>query len=441
MSNFKSILADKIRNGEKIALYCYGIYASYLLNFLKRFHNVLPYVVIDNDERKRGYAEFGVPILPFIEVNGKFDGMQYFICSDDFKYTVIGDMIEKGVKSEHIINYVPIEKRRSCLYFYNRLLLNLGIGDSGTQVISHCNKDSFKPETISTDIPVGDGNYNGLQQRLEKAFFDFEHGNLEVCNSCILNKEQYIVSRSHKKHYKQVSFYQATCADCLAHCVYCCVGGQSVKKPDVKLNSLESFADFLKSVIALEQIDEDFVCALDMSERDFEEKISLAVNSFESAGLFPIVYKINSCLLVYSEKLAELLRSGMALVVWSLDAGTRETYRRIKQIDAFNQAIQNVKRFITQDVFGGRFIVAKYLIVKGINDTDEEFDAYLKIVMELGLQFVSLSFDFYAKADERDLLFIQKCYEKIVKNGLQLTYKNNSEQVTRALNMNSILCQ
>ncbi len=39
------------------------------------------------------------------------------------------------------------------------------------------------------------------------------------------------------------------------------------------------------------------------------------------------------------------------------------------------------------------------------------------------------------------MAFIQACYAKIVNAGLQLTYKNNSEAVTRALNMNSILNQ
>ena len=69
------------------------------------------------------------------------------------------------------------------------------------------------------------------------------------------------------------------------------------------------------------------------------------------------------------------------------------------------------------------------------------FDAYLDIVKELGLKYVSLSFDFNIEADESDMAFIQACYAKIVNAGLQLTYKNNSEAVTRALNMNSILNQ
>lgn len=441
MKNFKSILADKIRQGENVALYCYGIYASYMLCYLEKFQGVLPAVVIDNDSRKRGVAEFGVPVMPFSEAEEKYAGLQYFICSDDFKYAIIGDLLEKGVNSENIINYVPVEKKRTCLYFYNRLLLVLGVGGRGTQVISHCNKDSFKTATMSTRIPIGNGNYDGLEQILKTAFSDFENGSLDVCKDCVLNKEQYIVSRAYKKNYKQVAFYQATCADCLSHCVYCCVGGSSKEKPITKLNSLESYAGFLNSVFALDRIDDDFNCAIDMSERDSDRKIGLVVEELKRAGLSPLAFKVNSCFLTYSPNLAELMRQGMTYTVWSLDAGTRETYKRIKQVDAFDKVMENVKRYIGQDAFGGRFIVAKYLIVKGMNDNEEEFDAYLKLVTDLGLKFVSLGFDFNVKAEERDLKFIQNCYNKIVKNGLQLTYKNDSEPVTRALNMNSILSQ
>jgi len=441
VKDFKKILAEKIKSGESVALYCYGIHASYMLSCLEKFFGVLPAVVIDNDERKRGAAEFGVPVMPFAEAREKYRKLAYFICSDDFKYTVIGDLLENGIEPQAIVNYVPVEKRRSCLYFYNRLLLVLGSGKEGTQWISHCNIDSFKEKTFSTRIPASDGTYDGLPQILEKAFSDFESG--KVCKDCVMNKEQYMVKKNYGKHYKQLALYQETCADCLSRCIYCCVGGNCAPsaKRAVEMNSLESYAEFLEKVFSLQRLDDDFTCAVDMSERELDQKIGIAVEELQWAGLRPLAYKINSCLFTYSENLAKLLERGMAYVIWSLDAGTRQTYKKVKQIDAFDKTIENVRRYIEKDAFDGRFIVAKYLIVKDVNDNEREFDAYLSLVEELGLRFVSLSFDFHVKAEEKDLQFIRSCYEKIVKNNLQLTYKNNSEQVTRALAMNSILRQ
>lgn len=441
MKNYKRIIAEKIKNGEQVALYCYGIYASYLLSYLKKFFGIVPTVIIDNDLRKKGTAEYGVAVMPFIEAKEQYENLQYFICSDDFKYTIIGDLLEYGVKPDAIINYVPVEKRKTCLYFYNRLLLVLGSKGNGTQAIGHCNKDSFKSETVSTRIPAGNGDYENLQQLLEQTITDFESGKINTCNTCVMNKEQYMVSSMYQKHYKQVACYQESCADCLSHCIYCCVGGNSAGRSEITMNSLESYSRFLRHVFSLRMIDDDFSCAIDMSERDSDQKIALVTQTLNDAGMVPLVYKINSCFLTYSEHLSKLMQEAMAYVVWSLDAGTRETYKKIKQVDAFETVINNVKRYIAEDAFGGRFIVAKYLIVKGVNDNEKEFDNYLQLVTELGLVYVSLSFDFYAKADENDLKFIQTCYQKIVGRGLYLTYKNDSKVVTEALEMHNILSQ
>jgi hypothetical protein len=440
MRDLKAVIAGKIEGGGQVALYCYGILASHLLCYLEKFYGVLPAVVIDNDERKWGTAEFDVPVMPFAEAQERFDQLQYFICSDDFKYTIIGDLLENGVQPEMIINYVPVEKRRTCLYFYNRLLLVQG-RECGAQIISHCNMDSFKPRIAVTRVTGESGIYTQTEEILNNAFAAFENGAIPACQDCVMNQEQYIVSRDYKKHYKAVAFYQETCADCLSHCVYCCVGGNAIGTAQVQLSPLEDYAAFADSVFVLDRVDDDFTCSVDMSERDYDRKVALVKECIERAGLCPLAYKVNSCLTVYSEHLAQLLRQGMAYVVWSLDAGTRETYREVKQIDAFDKAVSNVRRYIKEDAFEGRFIVAKYLIVKGVNDNAAEFDAYLDIVKELGLKYVSLSFDFNIEADESDMAFIQACYAKIVNAGLQLTYKNNSEAVTRALNMNSILNQ
>lgn len=440
MRDLKRILADKIKQGERVALYCYGILASHMLCSLEKFYGVLPAVVIDNDERKRGTAEFGVPVMPFADAVEKCGTLQYFICSDDFKYTIIGDLLEKGVKPQAIINYVPVEKRRTCLYFYNRLLLVQGLED-GRHMIGHCNQDSFKRNSASTVIESGRSDFAETGMLLDRAFAAFEQGELASCRDCVMNKEQYIVRRDYPKHYKSLAFYQGTCADCLSHCVYCGSGGNSKHAEPVHLSSLENFKQFTDSALALNRIDDDFTCAMDVSERNHDQKIALAVESLEKANLRPLVYKVNSCLLTYGEHLAELFRQGMVYVVWSLDAGTRETYKRVKQIDAFDRAVENVRRYLAQDAFGGRFIVAKYLIVKGINDNEAEFDAYLRLVAELGLRYVSLSYDYFAEAEEKDLAFIRNCYEKIVRAGLRLTYKNDSAVVTKALDMSNILQQ
>lgn len=444
MKDYSAVLAEKIRNGEQVALYCYGILAGHMLYRLKTFHGVLPAVVVDNDEQKRGNAEFGVPVMPFADARERFQNLQYFICTDDFKYAIIGDMLEKGVLPENIVNYVPVKKEVSCLPLRSRLLIDLYPAEAGVHGVRSCCEAAFenteKVNQTAIQFPFEEEGYPDLEARLDALMSPFEEGRTEVCRGCPLWQEQYMVAREYERRWKQVAFYQTSCVDCLSHCVYCCAGAadKDVKaSPEFQTDRLSYYAGFVNRLLAFGRLDDDFTCTIDMSERDIDCKIGFVADALQRAGLSPLIYKIGSCLMTYSGNLEELLRQGKAYIIWSLDAGTRETYRKIKQVDVFDHVLENVKRYISHDVFSGRFIVAKYLIVKGINDNEKEFDEYLRLVLELGLTYVSLSFDFYVKAEESDLEFIRSCYQKICAHGLQLTNKNNSEVVTAALSMTS----
>lgn len=449
MKDFKKLLADKIKSGQNVALYCYGIFASHMIFSLEKFYGVLPAVVIDNDEKKRGVAEFDIPVMPFEEARERYEDLQYFICTDDFKYSIIGDMLEKGVAPESIINYVPVEKKRSCLYFTNRLMPTVTANEDKSHVIAHCNDDSCKSEYFSSRIPAGSGGYEEMQEIMNLARSNFQCGTIEACSRCPLNREQYMVSETYDKPYKQLVFYHEDYRDCIAHCVYCCNNRHYANKKlgmknesSFRWDRVDEYKKFLSQILSLDKkLDDDFSCAIDMSERDLDKKIGFCIDNVEEAGLTPLVYKVSSCLLTYGENLAELMRRGKVYVIWSLDAGTRETYRKIKQIDAFDHVLKTVERYIAEDLFHGKFIVAKYLIVRGINDREEEFDAFLDIVKRFELSYVSISFDFNVDADEDDLEFIRNCNAKAEKAGLKLTYTNTIKQISQALHTRTILSQ
>lgn len=64
----------------------------------------------------------------------------------------------------------------------------------------------------------------------------------------------------------------------------------------------------------------------------------------------------------------------------SLDAGTKDTYSKIKQVDAFEQVINNIKEF---SIKTNALINLKYIIIKGMNDNTWELAKFLEIVKEL----------------------------------------------------------
>jgi hypothetical protein len=431
--DFKKIIAEKIKNGDRVALYCHGIFCEHLLLYLNRFYDVRPVVIVDNDIRKKGFAEFGIPIVPFGEAREKFGNLDYFICSDDFKYSIIYDMLNKGILPGNIINYVPVEKKRTCTYFENRYaLVHSDFGDGG-QAVSRCPQDSFKGKRFFfCDVPIGNGEYNKIGEILANNDSDFENGSIPLCGTCPQMIHQVAAT---ERRAKKVAFHQKNNSDCILKCSYCCIASDDKKR----FSSLENYGIFLRKAFSLDRVAEDFSVLIAFSEFNFDAKVKICVEAVENAGLIPMVYTVFSGFSMFSENFAKLLEKGLCTVIWTLDAGTRETYKRIKQVDLFDKTVKNAKKYISRSVFGADIIIPKYLIVRGINDNDGEFDAYLDLIEDLDVKFASLDFDFNLKANESDREFIRKCYSKMTERGFDLTYKNTNGNISEAVNVNHIL--
>ena len=73
----------------------------------------------------------------------------------------------------------------------------------------------------------------------------------------------------------------------------------------------------------------------------------------------------------------------------SIDAGTRETYKKIKTVDKFNELIENLKKYAKLPLL----LRLKYILVRGINDTKEEIENYINLMKEIGIKNSELMID------------------------------------------------
>jgi pyruvate-formate lyase-activating enzyme len=93
--------------------------------------------------------------------------------------------------------------------------------------------------------------------------------------------------------------------------------------------------------------------------------------------------------LLYNDHIAQVLnRRGSALNV-SLDAGTDETYRKIKGVDALPRVMANIKRYAETK---GR-IVLKYIFLPGINDNFSDVNGFINFAKNLKVSSIYLSQD------------------------------------------------
>ncbi|MCL1994642.1 MAG: radical SAM protein [Defluviitaleaceae bacterium] len=84
---------------------------------------------------------------------------------------------------------------------------------------------------------------------------------------------------------------------------------------------------------------------------------------------------------IYREKLVTLMDSGrIGYMVTSLDCGTRETFKKIKQVDRFDAVLSNLRRLPLHKI---KTFYLKYIFLQDINDNDAEVDAFYEIAKEL----------------------------------------------------------
>jgi len=88
-----------------------------------------------------------------------------------------------------------------------------------------------------------------------------------------------------------------------------------------------------------------------------------------------------SNLSIYREELAELLRTGRVKhVITSIDAGTRETFKKIKRNDRFDIVVENLQRY----PFDKTTLKIKYLFLEGVNDNEQDVDGFYEIAKQAG---------------------------------------------------------
>ena len=98
-------------------------------------------------------------------------------------------------------------------------------------------------------------------------------------------------------------------------------------------------------------------------------------------------YVILSNMIKYLPELEELGENDILTV--SVDAGTKETFQRIKNVDAFDEVIANIRKLRNNSK-----IQYKYIILQNQNDNIEEVKNFLNIAKEIGGLHIVIDIDY-----------------------------------------------
>ena len=110
--------------------------------------------------------------------------------------------------------------------------------------------------------------------------------------------------------------------------------------------------------------------------QNFEELVDLFLQN-------GTVVRVHTSAIKYSQKVAEALASNKGSVVISIDSATKETYKKIKQVDAFELVCESIKKYVEASKDN---VIIKYVIVPGYNDNVDEINEFFKLMNSLGVK-------------------------------------------------------
>lgn len=379
MKDYIKEIADILREGKEIIFYTVGSGTFENIRELKKRYGMLPTAICDGDMKKQGRTYKGLEKLTVISpqeaINNYPDGV-FFITSLDYKYQIIGYLTEEcAVKTERILNYVPVEKIRSCSFLQKALIYN----QTGT--MQFCWRDSSP-----SILPDKELNGKGLLKLRNQLIEEIRNGQMpshSACAGCPQIREEFYPRqpRSWSVNY----FCQSICN---YRCSYCTVAHE--KKPDFDAGR-NTLGEVLSAYRQEDMLSDSYSVILSTAgEPLLHPKKKEFYEAFDGAELV-----INTNGSVYDLDLAELMDREKVLLLISIDAGTSETYEKVKGVgkSTFEKVKKNLSEYARRAV---GIVALKYLFVPDVNDNPEDVDGFIQLCEETGAVFVVISMDYYS---------------------------------------------
>lgn len=202
-------------------------------------------------------------------------------------------------------------------------------------------------------------------------------------------KENKVVSHVIVDHYKQ----------CDCSCIYC---SQKILHPDViqKYELLPIIEQLYDQKLLSKQ---DLVVEFQGGNISMLSEFDNLIKTFNSNECHEFRLLMNG--IKYLPVLETISFNNSSFVSISLDSGTRETFCKIKNVDAFEQTIENIKKLEKRTDLRFSF---KYILIKDVNDNKEEIEKFINVVKSFE-RLNNVIFDI----DYRDTFMIPESTKKV----------------------------
>ena len=388
LDHYFEMIACKLKDGVKVYFCPAATETVILTKMLKRRYGVVPSGFCDNDVRKQGGHLNSLPelgIFSFDEIL-KDGQSEFLVVSPHHSAEIIGGLVfERGVSEKRIINYQPVERRKTCAFYAHNWIIHENHFTSCCAVGSKPKFDNQRrdPKAGITYL-----------ERLRGELIDDPASIPDSCRSCYKYKDCYIF-QSRKLNSLNFSFI----GWCNYKCDYCSAHQPSRKNYDDSF-SLEQYLEELEKRDA---VNDFFSVLFAVGEPTLNEK---RFGLYKHCGEKQYFLDVFSNCSVFDEALFQLAMESPVIIRKSFDAGTPETYAKIKGVNCWQTMLENVGRYLQAPFLA---LNPKYLFMPGINDNETDVKNFVKLCVDFSVDFVtpvfSLLDDQYEHSDHAREMF------------------------------------
>lgn len=259
-------------------------------------------------------------------------------------------------------------------------------------------------------------NYNGellskkgLFEKINEFNYIFKQGNCpRECLNCYKIEEK---DWEEKQYINSITITHFS--HCNADCIYC---SNNLKKEE-RTNDVYEILPVLRDLKKQGIIEKGVELHIGGGEFTIYKECDNLLEEFALSGFANVYIPTNA--IKFSDKLDLAIKQGNAGIIVSIDAGTKQTYRKIKRVDVFEKVVENIKRYASKGTERNE-VSLKYIIIPTINDNLKEFKNFLKIAKDVGVKNIIIDVDArYSRLLNHNidytLLNIGKKYEEIAK--------------------------
>jgi uncharacterized Fe-S cluster-containing radical SAM superfamily protein len=324
--------------------------------------------------------------MSFAEAVERFGDFDVFVTANErHAPSIIGYLLENGVKSENITNYEPVEKRKGCATVES--WISLLFSGEHLEFAYCCRGTEFgcfsdRPKIILFDTMLNNKIFSSILQNQKEIQKDIKCGcPPQLCDDCWWSKEVGYHYVDFKLRQINIGGY----APCNFSCHNC---GNVIQWEKCTYNAWDTLLDRFKVIEDSGMVADDCLITLALGEPTIAKNHG---EILQHLGRYPLIVFSNAY--VWSEPTAEALADGNTWLRVSVDAGTRETFAKIKGVDGFGRVYKNLENYAKYGT-----LVLKYIVFPELNDDDANLYGFMELADRLNAK-VNLSRDFAGSTD------------------------------------------